>query len=306
MSEIIPFPKLQEKLCADIKQAIDSEQYEVAYDAFMVYEKHFELTDALALLKCQVLWELEAYLELREETHIMIKQEYSFQDELMIFHVKSLYALEQYQSVVSIVEAVLDQTQSHETRMVLLPIKDQAKRHLQERQEVMQQQIQQFEQLSAPQQTELILSLIDDSAYHFADSIAYLITNGYIRTKLQSLMLEYLRFARYNQSIQCEMYGKHIDIVPSELVGFEETHFVTVIVPKVIELLETEYPSLVREAHVHLNSHNVAMYPIDTIQIADDQTWIETYFVYFEEMMGLPPTYSVEASVMDFIKLLNT
>ena len=306
MSEIIPFPKLQEKLCADIKQAIDSEQYEVAYDTFMAYEKHFELTDALALLKCQVLWELEAYLELREETHIMIKQEYSFQDELMIFHVKSLYALEQYQSVVSIVEAVLDQTQSHETRMVLLPIKDQAKRHLQERQEVMQQQIQQFEQLSAPQQTELILSLIDDSAYHFANSIAYLITNGHIHTKLQSLMLEYLRFARYNQSIQCEKYDKQFDVVPSELVGFEETHFLTAIVPKVIELLEAEYPSLVREAHVHLNGHNVAMYPIDTTQIADDQTWIETYFVYFEEMMGIPPTYSVDASVMDFIKLLNT
>lgn len=306
MSELIPFPKMKEKLCLDIKRAVDDAQYEKAYDAFMTYEKHFELTNELALVKCHVLWELEAYLELREETHILVKQEFEPQDDLMLFHVKSLYALKQYQSVVGIVDQLFKNDVSHEMRMALLPLSDQAKRKLHERQEAMQVQLQQFDQLSVPQQTELILTLIEDGAYHFADTIAYLMTQDNIRTTLQSLMLEYLRFARYNQSIQLEMYGQQFEVIPAQLESFEATRFIDIIVPQIIELLEAEYPSLVQEAHVHLNAHNIAMYPIDITQIADDKTWVQSYFVYFEEMMGLPPTYSLDVTVLDFIKLLNS
>lgn len=50
MSDIIPFPKLKEKLIYDITEAFDKERYEDAYDYFIAYERHFELTSELALL----------------------------------------------------------------------------------------------------------------------------------------------------------------------------------------------------------------------------------------------------------------
>lgn len=306
MSELIPFPKLKQKLCSDIKQAIAEEQYDIAYDCFVEYEQYFEMTEALALMKCHVLWETESYLELREEAHILLEQGYTSQDELMIYYVKSLFALEQYQSVVSVVDEILDNVKAHQTRMILLPLKDQAQHQLNKRQEDMQVQLQQFDQLSEGPRTELILSMIDDSAYYFADTMAYWIMQDDVSASLQSLMLEYLRFARYNQSIQLEVNGEEITVVPAQLEGFDVTRFMESIVPEVIAQLENDYPSLVQEARIHLNAHNIAMYPYDITQLADDQTWIQTYVYYFEEMIGVSPSFSAYTYVLSFIKLLNT
>lgn len=306
MSEIIPFPKLKQKLCSDIKNAIHQQQYEVAYDHFMDYEQHFEMSEELALMKCHVLWELKSYLELREEAHILLEQGYEPQDELMIFYVRSLYALGQYQSVVSVIDDILNNVKEHQTRMILLPIKDQAQKMLDDRREEMHAQLQQFTTLSPGQQTELLLNMLDDSAYYFADTIAYLLTSDELKSSVQTLMLEYLRFARYNQSVQFNLYGQTMNVVPHELKGFESTHFVEVIIPEVIARLESEYPSLVQEAHMHLNAHNIAMYPFDIKQLGEDQTWVDNYIAYFEEMMGLASTTSKQDSIIDFIKLLNT
>ncbi|UXR70485.1 hypothetical protein MUA26_04990 [Staphylococcus sp. IVB6246] len=306
MSEIIPFPKLKQKLCSDIKNAIHQQQYEVAYDRFMDYEQHFEMSEELALMKCHVLWELKSYLELREEAHILLEQGYEPQDELMIFYVRSLYALGQYQSVVTVIEEILDNVNAHQTRMVLLPIKDQAQKMLDDRRKEMHIQLQQFTELLAGQQTELMLNMMDDSAYYFVDTIVYLLTDKQLKTSVQTLMLEYLRFARYNQNVQLELYGQKVDVVPEQLTGFESSHFAEVIMPEVIAKLEETYPSLVQEAHHHLNAHNIAVYPIDITQLADDQTWMDSYFAYFEEMMGLASTTSKQDSIIEFIKLLNT
>ncbi|UXR77431.1 MULTISPECIES: hypothetical protein [unclassified Staphylococcus] len=306
MSELIPFPKLKQKLCSDIKQAIAQEQYELAYDCFVEYEQYFEMTEALALMKCHVLWETQSYLELREEAHILLEQGNTSYDELMIYYVKSLFALEQYQSVVSVVDEILNSVKAHQTRMILLPTKDQAQHQLNKRQEQMKTQLQQFDQLSEGPRTELILSMIDDSVYYFADTMAYLITQDDVSVSLQSLMLEYLRFARYNQSIQLEVNGQELSVVPAQLEGFDVTRFMKSIVPEVIARLENDYPSLVQEARIHLNTHNIAMYPFDITQLADDQTWIQTYVYYFEEMIGVSPSTSADTCVLSFIKLLNT
>ncbi|MCS4485658.1 hypothetical protein [Staphylococcus americanisciuri] len=305
MSELIPFPKTKEKLVNDIKQAVAQSHYEQAYDAFMTYEKYFELTNELALLKCHVLWELAAFLELREETHILIKQEFQPQDDLMIYHLQSLYALEQYQTVVNIIDKVFENNARQEMRMALLPIKDQAQRQLKERRTEMQSQLQKFEQLSKPRQMELILSLIDDGADHFASTIAYLLVQNNVGATLQSLMLEYLRYARYNQSIPIQKYGRNIEVIPSQLIGMEATHFITVITPKIIDMLEVQHPSLVHEALTHLNAHNIDLYPIDITDIASDQAWIDTYMSYFEDMLGIPSTYGIDEAVGDMINLIN-
>ncbi|QLK85961.1 hypothetical protein [Staphylococcus sp. 17KM0847] len=306
MSEVIRFPKMQQKLINDIDEAMYNEQYETAYDLFNAYEKHFELSEILALKKCHVLWALESYLELKEETHILLLQGYQPYDELMIYYVKSLYALSQYQAVVTVIEQVLNHVKTHQTRLLLLPIKDQAQEQLNVRKEDISQQLQRFHQLSLSVQTELILSLIDESMYQFADTIAYLMQYEEIGATLQSLMLEYLRFAGYNQNIQFQQFDQTHTIVPEALPGVEQTHFKESIVPQIITWLESEMPSMVQEAYVHLNTHNIVIYPVDVTKMANDETWVYTYQMYFQEMMGLPVSHKGDKRLLEWIKMLNT
>ncbi|WP_390523991.1 hypothetical protein, partial [Staphylococcus pseudintermedius] len=258
MSDIIPFPKLKEKLIYDITEAFDKERYEDAYDYFIAYERHFELTSELALLKCDILWQLGAYLELKEEANILMMQGFPPYDTFIVYYIKSLYALEQYKAAVEMVDQVLDDVVAHETRMTLLPIKNQAQSKLDERQDYMLHRLQRFTELSHYDQTQLVLTLIDDRVYQYSETIAYLLVHESIVSSVQSLMLEYLRFAGYNQGITIEKDFRQIQVIPAELVGIEQTAFKDRLLPAVIDALEVEIPSLVQEAYILLNTNNIA------------------------------------------------
>ncbi|PTF99337.1 hypothetical protein BU666_06835, partial [Staphylococcus chromogenes] len=173
MSDIIPFPKRREKIEHDIDTYFEQEQFEKVYDLFIEYEKHYELTPSLAIKKCQTLWEVQAYLELKEEANILMIQGYQPYDTLMIFYVKSLFQLQQYRAVVDVIEQVIDEVKEHQTRLIFLPIKDEANAKLNQRYDFMQHQLQKFVQLSTQEQAKLILDLIDDQAYQFTETLAF-------------------------------------------------------------------------------------------------------------------------------------
>lgn len=84
MSEIIPFPKRKDKIEKDMITFFNQGDYERVYDLFITYEASFELTSQLALMKCEILWELKSYLELKEEANILMSQGFQPYDTLMI------------------------------------------------------------------------------------------------------------------------------------------------------------------------------------------------------------------------------
>ncbi|MBA8778316.1 hypothetical protein HR080_02950 [Staphylococcus schleiferi subsp. coagulans] len=307
MSDIIPFPKMKNKLMKDIDEAVKQAQYERAYDIFNAYERHFELSPELALMKCEVLWQLEAYLELKEESNILMVQGFQPYDTLMVYYIKSLFALGHYHSVVEMITQVIDEVREHGTRLILLPIKDQAQSKLDERQDYMAHRLQNFTYLDQSEQTQLLLSLIDDSAYQFQSTIAYLLQNETLPMNIQSLMLEYLRFARYNQCVQVEKPFCNLKVKPSELSGIEQTTFKTELLPRIIHRLESEMPSFVHEAYVHLHTHNIALYPVDILERASIETWVEGYKNYFKALMGFEyETDGATTAIFNLIKSLNT
>ena len=96
MSDIIQFPNSSKKLYKDIKRAEQDQNYDLMYEYIVQYERQFELTEEIAMMKCRMLYETGSFLELREETIVLLKTGIQQYDALMIYYVKSLIGLGQY------------------------------------------------------------------------------------------------------------------------------------------------------------------------------------------------------------------
>ena len=100
------------------------------YQLFNVYEQHFDLNEEIALKKCQMLLQLNAYLELREEAIILLKRGFNCYDELMIYYIKSLNGLGQFNEAVEVINQIIDEVKNHKTRMELFHLKNMRYRDL--------------------------------------------------------------------------------------------------------------------------------------------------------------------------------
>lgn len=69
-----PFSKTTTKLYKDIKSSHNSQHYETVYQLIEDYEAQFELDETLALIKCDMLYHLNSFLELREEAIVLLKE----------------------------------------------------------------------------------------------------------------------------------------------------------------------------------------------------------------------------------------
>ena len=287
MSDIIPFPRSREKLIRDIKVEFNQNNLEQVYELFEEFEQHFELDETLSLLKCATLHELGYYLELREETIILLKQGFNNYDELVLYYVKSLNNLKQYIEVVEVINQIIDEVQNHQTRMELFPLKEFALSQLEQYNKVAGEKLQQFDVLSLREQINTILTLIDNNQYNYKDSVAHLMTALSLQPNVVSIMLEYLRFAQYESRIHLTKFGYDIDVVPSNLEGLEHTELKQYIIPNVIQLMEEDATQLINEAAHVMNNHAVLLYPLDINAIASSGQWIETYENYFKSMLGI-------------------
>ena len=109
MADIIPFPQSKSKMIKQINDAERNADFEKMYQLFNVYEQHFDLNEEIALKKCQMLLQLNAYLELREEAIILLKRGFNCYDELMIYYIKSLNGLGQFNEAVEVINQIIDE-----------------------------------------------------------------------------------------------------------------------------------------------------------------------------------------------------
>lgn len=304
MSDIIPFPRSKEKLIREIKQAFNENNLAQAYDLFESLEAQFELDEQMALLKCAMLFKMEHYLELREEAIILLKQGMSNYDDLMIYYVQSLNGLGQYFEVVEIINQIIDEVNDHKTRMELFPIKEFALSQIDKHNEHAAQMLQNFDTLTIKEQVNIMLTLIDHSQYRYQETVIHLLNALELAPNVVSIMLEYLRFAKNDQTIFIHKYGYEIDVIPRNLEGLEQTLFKTEIIPNVLKQLEDGAAQLVEEALHLLNNHAILLYPLNVESIATKQTWIEGYTNYFKSMVGLE-SFDETNHVLTFIVSLD-
>lgn len=287
MSDIIPFPLSEKKLKEDIRKAELKQDFDKMYELFEQYESQFELDEALSIKKCDMLYQMGAFLELREEAIILLKQGLNKYDELMIFYVKSLNGLEQYYESVEVINQIIDEVRDHKTRMELFPLKEYAQSKLDSNREQLTHSLAQFNQLNTREQTHVLLQLIDNGHYDFKETIHYLLSHANVENNIISLMLEYLRFAQSETSVTITKYGTTVDIIPKDLSGLEHTTLKSIVLPKVIENLENGAIHIVDEASHIMNNHSILLYPLNIKTLFPIEDWIVAYDVYFKSMLGI-------------------
>ncbi|MBY6178516.1 hypothetical protein [Staphylococcus warneri] len=304
MSDIIPFPLSEKKLKEDIRKAELTQDLDRMYELFEQYESQFELDEALAIKKCDMLYQMRAFLELREEAIILLKQGLNKYDELMIYYIKSLNGLEQYYESVEVINQIMDEVRDHKTRMELFPLKEYAQSKLDSNHEQLTQSLAQFHQLNAREQTHVLLQLIDNGHYDFKETIHYLLSHSTFENNIVSLMIEYLRFAQSESIVTVTKYGTTVNIIPKELSGLEHTTLKSIILPKVIENLEDGAIHIVDEASHIMNNHSILLYPLNIGSLFPIEDWIVAYDVYFKSMLGIDDNV-VNQDVLSYIYQLD-
>ncbi|PTI80378.1 hypothetical protein BU064_01390 [Staphylococcus succinus] len=304
MSDIIPFPRSKEKLIREIKQSFNQNDFDRTYELFEVFEQQFELDEQMSLLKCATLYRMEHYLELREEAIILLKQGVTKYDDLMVYYVKSLNGLGQYYEVIEVIDQIMDEVNEHKTRMELFPIKEYALSQIDKDNEHAAQMLQRFATLSLREQINTMLTLIDHNQYRYTGSIVNLLQEMALAPNVICIMLEYLRFAGYNQSIRVQKYGHTMEVQPNQLSGLEQTVLKTKVLPAVVRQIEDDAAQIIDEAHHVMNNHAILLYPLDIESIASVDEWVNAYINYFKSMLGLEDLDTTN-SVVSFIATID-
>ena len=304
MSDIIQFPNSSIKLYKDIKRAEQDQNYDLMYEYIVQYERQFELTEEIAMMKCRMLYETGSFLELREETIVLLKTGIQQYDALMIYYVKSLIGLGQYFEAVEVIHQIIDEVKDHKTRMALHPLKEFAKSKLIEDEKRLTQSLTDFDTLSMREQTHLILKLIDIGHFQFQETVLYILKSNTYSYNLISLMIEYLRFANCTQELTFEKYGMDVTFVPANLNGIEHTTIKDKVIPVVMNRLEDGALHILKEAQHIMNNHSILMYPIDIESLYTIDNWIDAYDVYFKQLIGIDIN-GCNNDTLQFIKSLD-
>ncbi len=290
MSDIIPFPKLKNQLITNIKTSMQDGEYDKAYESFETYEQHFEMDEQLSLMKCEVLKSCGHYLELREEASILLNQGHEQYDQVVIYFVESLFQLEQYQTVVEIINQIKDEAIDHATRMTLIPMQDLAKDKLEQRKLKASEILKTFKDTNFEEQVQLLIDLIDNNLGIFNLTLAQIIENEPLHPNVQSLILEYLRLGEWSAEVKFNKIDTNIAIVPTELSGIERTDFKINIIPKIIEQLEIDSPASIELSNSILNQHAILLYPIEFKSIKNE-VLIACYLKLLSERLNIDANY---------------
>lgn len=290
MSDIIPFPKLKNQLITNIKTSMQDGEYDKAYESFETYEQHFEMDEQLSLMKCEVLKSCGHYLELREEASILLNQGHEQYDQVVIYFVESLFQLEQYQTVVEIINQIKDEAIDHATRMTLRPMQDLAKDKLEQRKLKASEILKTFKDTNFEEQVQLLIDLIDNHLGIFNLTLAQIIENEPLHPNVQSLILEYLRLGEWSAEVKFNKIDTNIAIVPTELSGIERTDFKINIIPKIIEQLEIDSPASIELSNSILNQHAILLYPIEFKSIKNE-VLIACYLKLLSERLNIDANY---------------
>ncbi|MGN5882258.1 hypothetical protein [Staphylococcus simulans] len=288
MSDVIPFPQNKAKLTKDIKSHFEHENYDEMYDAFMKFEKSFELDTELALLKCEMLLRMEQYLELREEAIILLKQGFDAYNRLMVYYMTSLYGLGQYYECVEVFNQIIDQVNDHDIRMQLFPIKEDAQMQLNENKKHYISRMKQFTELQVDQQLYLLFDMMHEGQYGFSDTFAEIINQTALHAHVQTIILEYLKKAQYRHHVKFIKNKTEFDVVPKDLPGLEYAPFTQKVIPEVMQRFEDAFGDQMRpEISQMLQGFAIGIYPLEIETYAPIDEWITTFFNYIQSMLNL-------------------
>ncbi|MCU7557120.1 hypothetical protein [Macrococcus capreoli] len=289
MSDIIIFPKLKGNLMNQIHTAMTAHHYEQAYDLFNDYEKHFELTEDEHLLKLDCLYQLESFLELREESSILLNQGHYAYDKIVPYFIESLLKLKQYQTVVELIDSLRSEDVDHKIIVSLMPFYDEAHHQLNKRNAAHINFIRTFKDNDANKQLSLILELIQTEDYRFQMSFVQMLEHNMLHPMVSSMMLEYLLQSGYKGEVKFNKLSHDCRILVSELSSLVQTELMQEIMPVVIDYFEDHSPDMVQLIVETIRQHNTIIYPIRLTEVfkCSNVSLKEAYIQYFNALFHL-------------------
>ncbi len=83
------------------------------YEYIVQYERQFELTEEIAMMKCRMLYETGSFIKNKRRNNCLLKTGIQQYDALMIYYVKSLIGLGQYFEAVEVIHQIIDEVKDH-------------------------------------------------------------------------------------------------------------------------------------------------------------------------------------------------
>ncbi|UOB19849.1 hypothetical protein [Macrococcus armenti] len=263
MSDIIIFPKLQDHLRRQIKQAMKSARYEDAYDLFNALEKHFELSEDDQLLKLDCLYALASYLELREEASILLNQGHPAYNKIVPYFIECLIHYKQYQTVIELIDALRQENVDHKLLMTLMPFYDEASEGLATRRKVSRHFIQTFKDDDKDAQCTLIIKLIQSEDFAYQVSFIHILESSTLHPVVITFILQYLMMANNESSVKVHKLSMSKSVKITHLTRLEQTPFQN-IMNQVETRIEEIMPSVKPHVSMLMKQHQLIMYPFES------------------------------------------
>ncbi|KAA1039980.1 hypothetical protein ERX35_003050 [Macrococcus equipercicus] len=289
MSEIIIFPKIGDGLNRQLEEAMAAQDYERAYDIIHEMERHIELSHKQQLIKLEILQHIGSFIELREEASILLNQGHPSYDVIIRYFLESLFALEQYQTVIELIESLRSEDLDHGLMMQLLPLYDAAQHRRNERDKRSTGQLQQFLQWPVSRQLHYMVELIEGEQFNYCSTVRHLLGQS-LHPKVQTLMIEYLLLAGAEGKIQFNKLEQHVTINLADLPHVQESRLAAVW-PHVIDWFDMHAPAQSPAVSEWLNDQQMMRYPLDfkdsTDMLYDIETIAEAYVIYLTRLFAL-------------------
>ncbi|TDM04474.1 hypothetical protein [Macrococcus carouselicus] len=295
MSEIIPFPGLSDGLNRQLQQHMAAEDFKKAYDIITELERHAELTDRQQLQKLRVLYELESYLELREEASIMLNQGHPDYEETVYYFLLSLLELTQYQTVIELIDALRAEEIDHRLKMKLLPLYDQARHKKNERDRQATTELADFLSWSADRQKQFILRLISDKNLSYASTFIELLKEQ-LHPVVQSLLVQYVQLTGRQEIVTLSKLGRTITFNIGEVAAIDQHTLMQDVRLIVADWFDSNMPDMTPAVTTWLEQQAVILYPLtfhtEATEIATDII-ADCYIYYALSMFSLEEIYPV-------------
>ncbi|MCE4956254.1 hypothetical protein [Macrococcoides caseolyticum] len=289
MSDIIIFPKLKGNLMTQIKHAMKISDFDLAYDLFNEYEKHFELTEDEQLIKLDCLYQLESFLELREESSILLNQGHYAYDKIVPYFIESLLKLKQYKTVIELIDSLRSEDVNHQLLIRLMPFYDEANHQLNQRKDAHMKFIQTFKDNDIEKQLNFVIELIRTEDFRFTLSFVQLLEHGQLHPKVSSMMLEYLMLSGFTGEVKLTKLNVEMRIDVKQQQSMLSTAFMSEVSQSVLHYFEINSPDLLPAIQKTLIQHNTILYPIPfekyfKCQIEDVA---DAYIILFEGIFNI-------------------
>jgi len=309
MTDIIPFPGLPDKLNRQLQTYIQKEEFESAYEIIIELERQVELSQQQQVQKLEILYALDSFLELREEASILLNQGHPDYEVTIYYFLLSLYELEQYQTVVELIDSLRTEGIDHHLKMKLLPLYDQARHRKNLRDRQAADTLSDFMNWSADRQLNFIQRLKTEENMTYTGTFLELLKSP-LHPVVQSVIIQYIQLAGERKIIQVNKFGTVVTIPSSDLVSFDQDFLMQDVLPLVLDWFESNMPDMVGSIQTWIERQALVLYPInfDTDELSFETNVIADCYIYFAlsmfQMEKIYPLHLTEnhKHVLDIIK----